>query len=199
MTIFCSYETIIKNIRNIEIMIINLLGEKMKTLYRSRNHKVIAGVAGGIGDYFEIDPVFIRVLFIITLFTGGVGIIAYIVLWIIAPKEPFEFNYNKQFENNKSSKPDSDIGTGSINEQNPDSSNVAENFGTHSFSSKLENLENKNKVRIFGGILLIVLGLILLMDNIIPEFDFTYVWSIILILIGSYIIFANPKMSKTNE
>lgn len=55
-----------------------------KRLYRSRKNKVLSGVCGGIGDYFDIDPVIVRLVFIFT----GVGLLAYIVMAIIIPIEP---------------------------------------------------------------------------------------------------------------
>ena len=62
----------------------------MKRLYRSRTDKKLGGVCSGIGEYFNIDPTIIRVLWvIITVFTGfAPGIIAYILLWLIVPEEP---------------------------------------------------------------------------------------------------------------
>ena len=54
-------------------------------LYRSRSQKMIAGVSGGLGEYFDVDPVLIRLLFVVTTFISGVGLLAYIVLWIIVP------------------------------------------------------------------------------------------------------------------
>ena len=58
-----------------------------KRLYRSTTHKVIAGVCGGLGEYFNLDPVFIRVIAVIlALIPHGFGIVAYIIAWIIIPK-----------------------------------------------------------------------------------------------------------------
>src|SRR5437762_10753784 len=54
-------------------------------LYRSRSQKMIAGVAGGLGEYFDVDPVLIRLLFVVTAFISGAGILAYIILWIVLP------------------------------------------------------------------------------------------------------------------
>lgn len=59
-----------------------------KRLYRSRTDKQIAGVAGGLGDYFNVDPTLVRVLFIILTLLGGPGILIYIVLWLVMPEEP---------------------------------------------------------------------------------------------------------------
>ena len=56
-------------------------------LYRSRSQKMVAGVCGGLGEYFDVDPVLIRLLFVVTTFISGAGILAYIVLWIVVPFE----------------------------------------------------------------------------------------------------------------
>lgn len=59
-----------------------------KKLYRSRESRIIGGVCGGIGEYFDIDPVLIRIIFLILFFVLGVGIITYIIAWIIIPERP---------------------------------------------------------------------------------------------------------------
>ena len=56
----------------------------MKKLYRNKTDHKIAGICSGIADYFEIDPVIIRLLFLLALFLGP-GIIVYIIAWIIIP------------------------------------------------------------------------------------------------------------------
>ncbi len=57
-----------------------------KRLYRDPENKYIAGVCGGLGAYFNTDPVWMRIIFLLILFAGGFGLILYIVLWIIIPK-----------------------------------------------------------------------------------------------------------------
>ncbi len=62
-----------------------------KRLYKSSNDKVLAGVCGGIGEYFDVDPVLIRILWVVSAFFGGVGVLAYIIAAIIMPaKEDFD-------------------------------------------------------------------------------------------------------------
>ena len=56
-----------------------------KKLYRNISDKVIAGVASGIGNYFQVDPIIIRIIFLASLFIGGFGLIAYIICWIGIP------------------------------------------------------------------------------------------------------------------
>jgi len=57
-----------------------------KRLYRSNTDKVIGGVCGGLGEYFEIDPVLIRIITVILVLGTGLALVAYIIGWIIIPK-----------------------------------------------------------------------------------------------------------------
>ena len=60
--------------------------EKVKKLFRNPDDRVIGGVAGGIAAYFATDVTLIRLLFVLSIFLGGFGLLAYIVLWIITPE-----------------------------------------------------------------------------------------------------------------
>lgn len=61
---------------------------KGKKLFRSRDNIMIAGVCGGLGEYFEVDPTLIRLIWVIfTIFGFGTGILAYILAWIIIPEK----------------------------------------------------------------------------------------------------------------
>jgi phage shock protein C len=59
-----------------------------RRLSRCRHDSMLAGVASGMAEYFEVDPTLIRILWVISIFFGGLGIFAYIVLAIIMPLEP---------------------------------------------------------------------------------------------------------------
>jgi phage shock protein C len=56
-------------------------------LYRSRTDRFIGGVCGGVGRYLGIDPTIVRLIFLVLLFTQGIGFILYIILWILLPVE----------------------------------------------------------------------------------------------------------------
>jgi len=58
-----------------------------KRLFRSRNDRVIAGVAGGLAATFNIDPLFVRLGFLARAFLNGLGIMVYLVLWLLTPSE----------------------------------------------------------------------------------------------------------------
>lgn len=60
-------------------------------LYRSRQNKMIAGVAGGLGQYFNVDPTLFRLAFVVALLIpgiGGISLLAYIILAIVVPQRP---------------------------------------------------------------------------------------------------------------
>ena len=60
----------------------------MKRLYRSKTRRVLGGVCGGIGDYLDIDPTVIRLVWaVLTIITWGIWLLAYIVAWILVPEE----------------------------------------------------------------------------------------------------------------
>lgn len=58
----------------------------IKKLFLSDNEKMIAGVCGGLAEYFELDPTIVRVLFVILGLWGGIGLLLYIAMMIIVPK-----------------------------------------------------------------------------------------------------------------
>ena len=59
-----------------------------RQLLRSRTNRRIAGVCGGIGEYFNIDPTLVRVAFVVATLIGLSGILVYILLWIVMPEAP---------------------------------------------------------------------------------------------------------------
>ncbi len=60
-----------------------------KRLYRSRTDRQLAGVCGGLAEYFGVDPTIVRVLFVALALLGGPGLILYIILALIMPEAPF--------------------------------------------------------------------------------------------------------------
>ncbi len=65
----------------------NNCGMSNKKLYRSRTDRKLCGVCGGLGEYFELDPTLIRLLWVIFTLMGGAGLLAYIICAIIVPQE----------------------------------------------------------------------------------------------------------------
>lgn len=60
---------------------------KNNYLHRSSDNSVVGGVCGGLGEYFDIDPTIIRIIWGISILVYGVGLLAYIFCWIIIPED----------------------------------------------------------------------------------------------------------------
>ena len=56
-----------------------------KKLYRSTENKIIAGVCGGLADYFGLDATLMRIIWVLLILMAGTGILAYIIAWILMP------------------------------------------------------------------------------------------------------------------
>ena len=61
-----------------------------KKLYRSDENKMLAGVCGGIAEYFDIDPTLVRLAWIIFCLAGGSGVLGYIIAAIVIPEYPMD-------------------------------------------------------------------------------------------------------------
>jgi phage shock protein PspC (stress-responsive transcriptional regulator) len=57
-------------------------------IYRSNKEYIIAGVCGGLAQYFKVDPTLVRLIFILLSFGGGSGVLIYLILWLVLPVEP---------------------------------------------------------------------------------------------------------------
>lgn len=154
-----------------------------KRLYRSFTEKMLGGVCGGLGEYFNIDPTIIRVAFILAVLFGGGGIIAYIILWIVVPQRPYII---PNFSSSGSSQSD----------KAEDGEKKTEDQMNFSKFQMEKSSDNKN---LFFGLILIVLGALFLMHNFIPKFHFGDFWPLILIGIGIALILNGRKSEYVNE
>lgn len=132
-------------------------------LYRSQKEKIIGGVAGGLAEYFEVDPVLIRISFVAATFISGIGIIAYILLWIIVPQNPV------------------------VLFTTPNAAGAPETSGDQTFTAggTPQQIVRPNRGTSIIGVTLIVLGGLLLADNIFPFFNFDHFWPLLLIVLGA--------------
>ena len=159
-----------------------------KRLYRSRTDRMIWGVCGGLAKYFNIDPVLVRVIFVVLGLASGVGIIAYIVLAIVVP-----------LEGSQSATPQ-EVVKENVAEMKESATEFGKEVqatfgGVRTSESKPEVKERVNRATIFFGILLIVLGALFLLNtfNIFWWFKWSYLWPLILIAIGLIIVFTRRK------
>lgn len=59
-----------------------------KKLWRSRKDRKIAGICGGMATYFNVDSIWIRLIFVLFFLAGGSGFLLYLILWLLIPIEP---------------------------------------------------------------------------------------------------------------
>lgn len=136
-----------------------------KRLYRSSQNRVISGVCGGIAEYFAIDPAIIRLVWLVLIFAGGTGILAYILAVFIIPEKPAGYG---SFSSTSSS-------TGDPND-----------FSTKEPEAPRFDSE-KSKLLIGGG--LVVFGIMLAAKQVFHWIDFSFFGPLLLILIGAAIIY----------
>ena len=140
-----------------------------KRFYRNPVDKKIAGVASGLADYFDIDPLLVRLIFVVIAFAGGGGVLIYIILWIITPERPFELNQTQTHSTMENQQQ-------KYGDQTP---------SDQSQTQKSSHPEQKNRGNLIGGLVLITLGILFLADEFIPNINFGDLWPIILIVIGA--------------
>lgn len=65
------------------------MSKEIKRLYRSKKNRMLAGVCGGLAEYFNVDPTIVRLIAVLLLLPGGVpGLVPYLILWLIVPENP---------------------------------------------------------------------------------------------------------------
>lgn len=134
---------------------------------RSISDRVIGGVCGGLAVYLKLDPVLIRIIFVLLTVFGGGGLLAYIILWIVLPEE----NILLAGENGKN-EPDTET-----REQAAGSEHAAAD-------ARPEPIKKTYNAQFTGGIILIAVGMLFLFNTFIPGFMLFHYWPIILIVVG---------------
>lgn len=160
--------------------------ETTERLYRQTSNKVIGGVASGLADYFNIDVVLARVVFVLLAFFGGGGVLIYIVMWIIIPAQNTNYHHQQRFNDGKTT-----------NESSTDES--ADNFNQETTGKRTVNQSNKGLI---AGIVLIFLGMLFLVDRLLPWYHVTEFWPLLLVAIGVLIIkpdIFKPSKKQSNE
>jgi phage shock protein PspC (stress-responsive transcriptional regulator) len=121
-----------------------------KKLYRSRKNSMIAGVCGGLGEYLNVDPTIMRLVAVLLVFANGIGLIAYIIAWIIIPRNP-------------------------------------------ELEAEIVAPQKSELNWLLPGLALIVIGLIFLLNNLVSWFRFSYLWPLVLIVLGIFILVRSQR------
>ncbi len=140
-----------------------------RKLYRSRTDSMIAGVCGGLAEYFKVDAIIVRIAAVILALTAhGAGLLAYLIFWIVIPQKPL----------------DESLAEGA-------------SVKTIPVESEEGKTERKNGI-LFIGAGLIVLGALFLLDNFFPVIFFSLgkLWPAILIVIGILVLKKGAENKK---
>lgn len=147
-----------------------------KKLTRDTSNKMVAGVASGLANYFQLDVIWVRIAFVFAAFFGGGGLWIYIILWIAVPEEKngsFKFgDFNTDYR---------------VNPNEP-----------NNFESTFKPKEKAN-LNLIGGLILIGLGSYFLLDefDIIPNwFRLGKLWPLVFVVIGLSILFKGAKQES---
>lgn len=145
-----------------------------KRMRRSKTDKIIAGVCGGLGSYFNMDPTLVRLVFVVLLFAQGVGAILYLVLWIVLP-------YGESSDGNA-------VGV-NMSTGVEDISKRVQLFVDESLRT---TRASGDQIAVIIGGTLVILGAVILLEAISPMLFSTFkkfFWPAILILGGLVMIF----------
>lgn len=146
--------------------------EETKKLHKSRTNKVIDGVCGGIAEYFNVDPVIVRIIFVLLAVWAGVGVILYIIGMIIMPVKGEESIINSKSAKEVKQKVRSVA------------SEVKENVKTSRRNNHGEQLL---------GLILLLIGFVLLFNTFFPSISFHTLWPLLLVIIGVSILLSGTR------
>ena len=157
-----------------------------KRLYRSRSDRMIWGVCGGLAKYFDMDPTIVRVITALSIFLGGVGLWAYIILAIVVP-----------LEDSKAAEPKDTIKE-NVEEMKETArelgreiqSTLAKGEGESEATAKIRH-RRRNTL----GIIFVVLGGLFLLGsfNIFRWFNWGNLWPLVLVAIGVLVILSTRR------
>lgn len=150
---------------------------QVKKLYRSRTNRIIFGVCGGLGEYFNIDPIIFRIIFVALTLGAGSGVLIYLILAFLTPKTP--------------------ISDGADKEAKPtDLRNRVEGL-----ASELREIDISSQKRNYLGIAIVIIGAVLLLNQLLPRhiFNWSVIWAVIIIFLGIWILKGGGRGSSNTD
>jgi len=146
---------------------------KDRKIFRSIDDYMVAGVCGGLADYFKIDSSLIRIIFVLLALSGGSGILIYLILWLVLPKE---IGIEKEIDREEK-----------VKEFAQDVKNKAKSMAKElKVESKIKKMKKTNIL----GIVLVLVGIVAIWNQISPiTIEWNFFWPGLLILIGILVMF----------
>lgn len=139
-----------------------------KKLYRSKSDRIISGVCGGLGKYFEVDALIVRLIFLALLFGGGSGFLIYLIFALLIPLETAQ-----------------------------DSIPIVETVDSNSKKGKFAGKNGSRNLKLILGTILLLIGLSSLFSNFYPfQLIGRVFWPVLFITAGLVIIFKKNKYNN---
>ena len=162
-----------------------------RRLYRCSHDRRLAGVASGMAHYFDLDPTLVRVLWILSFFFGGFGLLAYIILAIVVPLEP-EVVPGTGY-------PIGPDGTAGIaGEAGHDHAAVDGATAAHVHTAR--GTGGPGLGATFVGFALILFGGLALVDNVLPAWgDGRFLWPAFILGIGALLVVTSMRRQSTDQ
>ena len=139
---------------------------EQKRLIRSTSDRVIGGVAGGLARYFDVDPTFVRLAFVVLGLFNGMGVLIYFITWLVVPDET-----SREL-------------TGE----------AAVRANLTDMREQLQRLTNRAGAGPRGGelfgIILVAVGVAFLLDQFVPQLSSGLIWPLVMMGLGAYLLFA---------
>lgn len=151
-----------------------------KRLIRNTKNKLLAGVAAGIADYFDLDPNVIRFLFIVLTAFGGSGILMYLLLWLLLPSDVSEVNDSRD----------------TVRENVQQMKDAVKDFADQIKKERPHDMnEKKGKSQQYLGSILVILGILFLLKNLglIDLFIIQKFWPVLIIFLGVALVSQNEN------
>jgi phage shock protein C len=152
-------------------------------LYRSRSDRMIAGVCGGLGEYLNVDPVWLRLLFVVLLFATGFGFWAYLILWIIIPEAGREgVTPGETVQNN-------------VQDMADRARELGQGIQRGLQGSRASSEPGPVTGPVLVGVAFILLGIVLLLNrlNIFWWFNWSVWWPALLIVLGGALLYSRLR------
>jgi phage shock protein PspC (stress-responsive transcriptional regulator) len=162
-----------------------------RRLYRSRRDSILGGVAGGVADYFDMDPSIVRVVWaVLALVTGGIFLVLYIVMWIVVPEGPSAATVARTAEEDATTATAAAVAPGSepgatVAPGEPAAPGASAPPPASDWPTREEQLRHRGSGgAVILGVILIGAGVWFLVDQYIPAIDTDLLWPVALVALG---------------
>jgi phage shock protein C len=158
-----------------------------RRLYRCQHDRILAGVAAGVAERFDLDPTLVRVLWLLSVFFGGFGLVAYIVMAIIVPLEPADGPLGMS-----STDPTAEGAGGEATGPAP--------AGWHGTTVEHRHVRrDTGRLATGAGIVLILFGALALVDAVLPDWadHGRFLWPAFILGIGALLVASAMRREST--